>query len=222
MSRGEVKGLFLIGQNPAAGAPNGKLNRAALAQLDWLVVRDSFEHESANFWCADPSGVDPSTIKTEIFFLPAATNPEKDGTFTNTERLIQFHEKAVDPPGACRSDANFIFILGKRLKQLYKDSSLKRDGANQNLTWIIKPVGRPLRSDYPIVATTYRLTEHYLSGPMSRFNSWLNELQPQMFVEMSPELAAQRGIEHSGWCTVITPRAKIEARAMVTGRLKPL
>ena len=58
------------------------------------------------------------------------------------------------------------------------------------------------RQTIPIVACTFRLTEHYLSGPMSRFNSWLNELQPAMFVELSPELAAERGIEHGGWLTV--------------------
>src|SRR5208282_3688347 len=76
--------------------------------------------------------------------------------------------------------------------------------------------------DFPIVATTYRLTEHYLSGPMSRFNSWLNELQPEMFVELSPELAGERGIEHRGWLIVATPRGEIEARAMVTRRIRPL
>src|SRR5207302_638173 len=76
--------------------------------------------------------------------------------------------------------------------------------------------------EYPIVATTYRLTEHYLSGPMSRFNSWLNELQPAMFVELSPELAAEKGIAHGGWLTVRSPRGIIEARAMVTRRIKPL
>ena len=72
------------------------------------------------------------------------------------------------------------------------------------------------------MACTFRLTEHYLSGPMSRFNSWLNELQPEMFVELSPELAAERGIEHGGWLMVRSPRGDIEARAMVTRRLKPL
>jgi formate dehydrogenase major subunit len=56
-------------------------------------------------------------------------------------------------------------------------------------------------AEYPVVATTFRLTEHYLSGPMSRFNSWLNELQPEMFVELSPELAAERGIVHGDWLT---------------------
>ncbi len=77
-------------------------------------------------------------------------------------------------------------------------------------------------ADYPVVATTFRLTEHYLSGPMSRFNSWLNELQPEMFVELSPELAAEHGISHGGWLTVESARGRIEARAMVTRRLRPL
>jgi formate dehydrogenase major subunit len=72
------------------------------------------------------------------------------------------------------------------------------------------------------VCTTYRLTEHYLSGPMSRFNSWLNELQPEMFVELSPELAAERGIIHGSWLTVRSARGRIEARAMVTRRMRPL
>jgi formate dehydrogenase major subunit len=76
-------------------------------------------------------------------------------------------------------------------------------------------------AEYPVVATTFRLTEHYLSGPMSRFNSWLNELQPEMFVELSPELAAERGIVHGSWMTVKTARGRIEARAMVTRRLRP-
>ena len=77
-------------------------------------------------------------------------------------------------------------------------------------------------AEYPVVATTFRLTEHYLSGPMSRFNSWLNELQPEMFVELSHELAAERGIVHGGWLTVQSARGRIEARAMVTRRLRPL
>jgi formate dehydrogenase major subunit len=77
-------------------------------------------------------------------------------------------------------------------------------------------------TEYPVVACTFRLTEHYLSGPMSRFNSWLNELQPEMFVELSPELAAERGIVHGGWLTVRSRRGSLTARAMVTRRLRPL
>jgi formate dehydrogenase major subunit len=79
-----------------------------------------------------------------------------------------------------------------------------------------------LTDEYPIVACTFRLTEHYLSGPMSRFNSWLNELQPEMFVELSPELAKERGIEHGGWLTVRSARGTLSARAMVTRRLRLL
>ena len=70
-------------------------------------------------------------------------------------------------------------------------------------------LARAPETEYPVVATTYRLTEHYLSGPMSRFNSWLNELQPEMFVELSPELAAERGIIHGGWLTVSSTRGRI-------------
>ncbi|MGN6625541.1 MAG: molybdopterin dinucleotide binding domain-containing protein, partial [Tepidisphaeraceae bacterium] len=76
--------------------------------------------------------------------------------------------------------------------------------------------------EYPIVACTFRVTEHYLSGPMSRFNSWLNELMPAMFVEISPELAAEKGIEHGGWMTVKSARGTVECRAMVTRRIRPL
>jgi formate dehydrogenase major subunit len=76
--------------------------------------------------------------------------------------------------------------------------------------------------EYPIIACTFRVTEHYLSGPMSRFNSWLNELMPAMFVELSPELAAEKGITHGEWLTVHSARGTIEARAMVTRRIRPM
>lgn len=440
MAKGEIKGYFLFGQNPGGGGPNAGLHRAGLRNLDWLVVSDWFETESAIFWKSDPKGPPPSEIKTEVFFIPAAAAPEKDGTFTNTQRLLQWHDKAVDPAGDRRSDAWFVYQLGKRLKQLYTGSTAPRDQPLLNLTWdydfdapprlpdgtlsriagepdmekvlqeinghnlaeidertgrpkllrgfselkddgstacgcwiysgvfpgpgrnrarerritdnpvqpewgfawphnrrmlynrasadpagrpwsqrkkyiwwdedkqrwvgddepdfqptkppdyrpaadatgmdaiagdqpfIMKPDGQgwlfapggakdgplpthyepvesPIRnplyprqdsptvryfegplnplspgpeSAYPVVATTFRLTEHYLSGPMSRFNSWLNELQPEMFVELGPELAAECGIEHGGWLTVVSPRGEIEARAMVTRRIKPL
>jgi len=434
MMQGKVKGLVLFGQNPAGGAPNAKLNRAAMRQLDFLVVRDWYEIESACYWYKGPEAPDPASIKTEIFFMPAAAAAEKDGSFTNTQRLLQWHDKAVDPPEDCRSDTWFVYHLGLRLKELYKNSTSARDQGLLNLTWdysrsateilpdgtpsritdepdagkvlkeingytvpdhkqvkgfsdlkddgstacgcwiysgvypeadrnrarererdpdnytnlnwgfawphnrrilynrasadpdgkpwserkkyvwwdeaqakwtgldepdfepdkkpsykpddkaqgmeaiagdapfIMKPDGKgwlyapagtsdgplptyyepvespvpnqlylqqydpvvekfdvplndlsePMDSEYPIVATTYRLTEQYLSGPMSRFNSWLNELQPEMFVELSPELAKERGIEHGGWVVVWNVRGAIEARAMVTARVKPL
>ncbi len=441
MARGEMTGYFVLGQNPAGGGPNAGLHRAGLRNLDWLVVVDWFPTETATFWKDDPDAPPPSEIGTEVFLIPAASSVEKEGTFTNTQRLLQWHNKALDPPGDCRSDAWFLYNLGKRLKRLYAGSTDPKDQPLLNLTWdydqdgprrlpdgsisriegepdvekvlqeinghrldevdprtgrprllrdfselkddgttacgcwiysgvypepgrnranerrhvegplhpewgfawplnrrimynrasadpegrpwserkkliwwdeqqrrwvghdepdfepekppdyrppaeatgmaaiagdqpfIMKPDGlgwlyapggvkdgplpthyepvespvgnllyprqaptpgvrmfegplnplaHPSATEFPVVATTFRLTEHYLSGPMSRFNGWLNELQPEMFVELSPELAAERGIEHGGWLTVRSPRGIIEARAMVTRRIRPL
>jgi formate dehydrogenase major subunit len=75
---------------------------------------------------------------------------------------------------------------------------------------------------YPFVATTYRLTEHHTAGGMSRFVPYLSELQPQMFVEVHPDLARERGLEHGGWAHVVTARSAIEARVMVTDRVRPI
>ena len=442
MSQGKVRGYFVLGQNPAQGAPNANLHRHGLRQLDWMVVADWFQHETANFWKDDPSAPPPQDIKTEVFFIPAASITAKEGTFTNTQRLIQWHDKAVDPTGDCRSDLWFIYHLGKRLKKMYAGSTLPQDQAIQALTWdydydepprlpdgslsrihdepdaekvlqeingwhvdqkdeehpdkpkllsgfsdckddgttacggwiysgifpnyhrnrarerkrkndyaenewgyawpmnrrvmynrasadpegkpwsekkkliwwdevqhkwvgndipdypldkapsyrpkpgakgmdaiagnqpfMMKPDGlawlfavgankdgpfpmhyEPAESpthnllypkqndsptvryfegplnliahtpekEYPIVACTFRLTEHYLSGPMSRFNSWLNELQPEMFAEISPELAAEKGITHADYMLVRSARGIIECRAMVTKRIRPL
>ena len=135
MAKGEVKGYFLTGQNPAGGGPNAGLHRAGLRNLDWLVVLDWFETESAVFWKNDPNAPPPSEIKTEVFLLPAAAAPEKEGSLTNTQRLIQWHNKAVDPIGDCRSDAWFLYNLGKRLKQLYAGSTDPKDQPLLNLTW---------------------------------------------------------------------------------------
>jgi formate dehydrogenase major subunit len=435
----KVKGFFLMGQNPAAGSTNSRMQRKALAHLDWMVVADLYEIESAAFWHKGVGAVDPKTIKTEVFFMPAAASAEKDGSFTNTQRLIQWRDKAVDPPGDARSDLWFIYNLGKRLKELYAGSIEPRDQAIQNLTWnyeeetdaqgliepevelvlkeingyyltkpnaqgqettydlhtaphvasfsdlkadgstacgswiysgiypepgrnraasritdgkmnpdwgfawpanrriiynrasadpagnpwserkkliwwdkekgqwvgndvpdfqvdkapdyrpapdatgmdaisgidpfILKPDGKgwlyapsglkdgplpthyePIESpvhnavylqqsnpaakynskradnklaiiadpDYPYIVTTYRLTEHHVSGPMTRWMPWLNTLQPAMFAEISPELATERKITPGGWMVLNTPRGEIEARAMVTRRMQPL
>ncbi len=425
MSRGELTGYFLFGQNPAGGGINAGLQRAGLRNLDWLVVADWFETESAVFWKDDPTGPPAGDIRTEVFFIPAASHTEKDGTLTNTQRLLQWHSKALDPQGDCRSDAWFVYQLGKRLKELYAGSTDPKDAPLLNLTWDYEPAhphgvegepdverilmevngrfadGRQLpdfthlkadgstacgcwiysgvfpeagrnrakdrtrgdnplspdwgfawplnrrvlynrasadpdgnpwserkkllwwdaaakrwagddvpdceptkpptyrapdgatgldaiggdqpfimktdglgwlfaptgvkdgplpahyepqespagnrfhphhprapgvrtfpgpynptvigpSADYPVVACTFRLTEHYLSGPMSRFNSWLNELMPEMFVELSPELAAERGLVNGGWATVRSPRGAITCRALVTRRIPHL
>jgi len=427
MVDGNCEGFICAGQNPVVGSANSRLVRKALRSLDWLVVRDFAEIETAAFWHDSPEvedgEVSPQDIATEVFFLPAAAHTEKDGTFTNTQRLLQWHHKAVDPPGDCRSELWFTYHLGRRIRERLAASTLERDRPVQALTWdyptqgahaepdaeavlqeingrksdgsfvakyqeladdgsttcgswlhagiyaggvnqtarrkphteqnwiapewgwawpsnrrilynraSARPDGTPwserkryvwwdaqegkwtsvgddpdftpdtppdyvpdddatgmaalrgttpfiahpdglgwiyaptglvdgplpahyephespvanalygidasptrqlLRDDenpyhpsgsevFPFVLTTYRLTEHHTAGGMSRIVAYLSELQPELFVEVSPELAAERGLEHAGWATIVTARSAIEARVMVTDRLRPL
>ena len=74
---------------------------------------------------------------------------------------------------------------------------------------------------FPFALLTYRIAEHHTAGGMSRFLPYLSELAPDPFVEVSPELAALRGLEHGEWCTIVTMRTAIEARALVTDRMHP-
>ena len=76
--------------------------------------------------------------------------------------------------------------------------------------------------EYPVIVSTFRLTEHHTTGPMSRNLPWLAELQPELFAEIDPVLAADRGIEDGGWMVIATERGEIEARAKVTRRVGPL
>jgi formate dehydrogenase major subunit len=75
---------------------------------------------------------------------------------------------------------------------------------------------------YPFVATTYRVTEHWQTGVLTRWQPWLLECEPQLFVEMSPELAGLRGIKNGELCVVSSGRGRVEAVAMVTGRFQPM
>jgi len=139
MADGKIKGFFVMGQNPAVGGQNARFQRKALAKLEWMVVRDFFETETAAFWRNAPeilSGeVRTGDIRTEVFFLPAAAVPEMDGSFTNTQRLLQQHDKAADPPGDARSDLWFSYHLGKLLQAMYKESTSDRDWAIRHLAW---------------------------------------------------------------------------------------
>src|SRR5258707_12836840 len=134
-----MDGMFLMGQNPAVGAPNSRLQRKALSKLKWLVVRDMVEIESANFWRDSPEiergELKADDIGTEVFFFPAAGHAEKEGAFTNTQRLLQWREKAVDPPGDFRSDAWFMHQLALRLIAKGNASDDPLDEALPALDW---------------------------------------------------------------------------------------
>jgi formate dehydrogenase major subunit len=430
MLDGKVRGFFLLGENPAVGSANSRLHRLAMTKLDWLVVRDLVEIESATFWKDAPeieSGeLRTADIATEVFLLPAASHVEKEGSFTNTQRLLQWREKALDPKGDCRSELWFMYHLGRIIRERLAGSGdpknrpvldltwdyptagphddpdaeavlreingwgpdgravsafteLKADGSTACGCWIYcgcyagevnqvarrkpgdqqswvapewgwawpanrrllynrasadpdgrpwserkryvwwdeqagewtgedvpdfpkskppgyrppegaeaedanggdepfimqvdgrgalfvpsgltdgplpahyepqetpfpnplygqqqnptrqeyrragnryhPPPGDPLAETYPYVFTTYRLTEHHTAGGMSRFQPYLSELQPEMFCEVSPALAAERGLVHGGWATIVTARSAIEARVLVTDRIRPL
>lgn len=431
MIDGKVKGYFLLGQNPAVGSAHGRAQRLGMANLDWLVVRDLFEIESANFWKDSPEietgEIVTEECPTEVFLFPAASYAEKEGTFTQTQRMLQWREKAVEPPEDCRSELWFFYHLGRMMRERLAESTderdrplldlawdypvhgeydepsadavlmeingydvatrrplssfteMKNDGSTLGGCWIYTgvyadgvnqanrrksrheqsfvapewgwawpmnrrilynrasadPEGRPwserkayvwwdddaqqwtgadvpdfektkppsyrspegadgvealegidpfimqgdgkgalyvpqglvdgpmpthyepvespfrnplyaqqanpTRKEYrrddnpmnpappedhvdvfPFVFTTSRLTEHHTAGGMSRYLEHLAELQPEMFVEVSPALAAERGLEHMGWCHVVTARSAIEGRVLVTERLRPL
>jgi formate dehydrogenase major subunit len=436
MLAGDCRGYFLFGENPAVGSANGGMQRMAMAKLDWLVVRDFSLIESATWW-KDGQEIETGELRTEdigteVFFMPAAAHTEKDGSFTNTQRMLQWHHQAVEPAGAARSDLWFAYHLGRLIReklaasdqaeaeaemnrpvldltwnyplhgprqepladavlaevngwdangkpvssytQLKDDGStvsgcwiycgVYADGVNQaarrkpgreqnwvaaewgwawpanrrvlynrasadpdgkpwserkalvwwdadagkwtghdiadfvadrppsyrpeegatgvaaisgddafimqadGKAWLFAPAGlvdgpmpahyepqdspvqnllypkqehNPVRqvirdrrtryqpsgdeygSDvFPYVATTYRLTEHHTAGGMSRWLPYLSELQPEFFCEVSPELAADRNLEHMGWATIISARSAIEARVMVTRRMSSL
>ncbi|MEU8349684.1 MULTISPECIES: formate dehydrogenase [unclassified Streptomyces] len=428
---GVCKGYFLMGENPAVGSANTRLQRLGMAQLDWLVVRDFSLIESATWWRDGPEietgELRTEDIGTEVFFFPAAAHTEKSGTFTNTNRWLQWHDAAVEPGGDARSDLWFTYHLGRRIREKLAGSAdpmdrplldltwdypvegtraepsaaavlqeingrgpdggllgayteLKDDGSTSCGCWIYcgvyaggvnqaarrkphteqdwvasewawawpanrrvlynrasaAPDGTPwserkayvwwdagagrwtghdvpdfipdrdpayvppedatgpaaLRGDdpfimqadgkgwlyapagltdgpmpthyepqdspfhnalygdhsrspvrqlqpregnryhpsgdepgadvFPYVVTTHRLTEHFTAGGMSRWSPYLSELQPEFFCEVSPALAAERGLEHGGWATLVTARNAIEARVMVTERIRPL
>ncbi|MCU1589363.1 MAG: molybdopterin-dependent oxidoreductase [Frankiales bacterium] len=153
MNDDKVEGYFLLGQNPAVGSAHGKLQRLGMSHLKWLVVRDLNMIESATFWKDGPEiatgELKTEEIGTEVFFLPAAAHTEKSGSFTQTQRMLQWHHKAVDPPGDCTSELEFFFLLGKKLKERLADSVLERDLPLQRLTWdySVDEKGEPSAAD---------------------------------------------------------------------------
>ncbi|MFN2451869.1 MAG: formate dehydrogenase, partial [Candidatus Dormibacteria bacterium] len=144
MNDDKVEGYFLLGQNPAVGSAHGKLQRLGMSHLKWLVVRDLTMIESATFWKDGPEiatgELRTEDIGTEVFFLPAAAHTEKDGSFTQTQRMLQWHHKAVEPPGDCRSELAFFFHLGRIMQERLAASTMERDAPLCSLTW-----------DYPLL-----------------------------------------------------------------------
>jgi len=138
MYNGEMDGFFSFGMNPVCNGPNTKKAIGALSKLKWLVVPENFEQETAAFWRPDILeliGKKPEDVKTEVFLLPAANFAEKDGTFTNSARWIQWKWKAVDPPGEAKPDQEIIGRIFLKVRDLYKKEGGKFPDPVVNLNW---------------------------------------------------------------------------------------
>jgi formate dehydrogenase major subunit len=132
MYSGGIKGFFSWGQNPACSGANANKVRRALAKLDWLVNVNIFDNETGSFWKGP--GMDPKSIKTEVFMLPCAASMEKEGSISNSGRWAQWRYKAVDPPGQAKPDGDIMVELMAKIKDLYKKGG-KFPEPIQNLKW---------------------------------------------------------------------------------------
>jgi formate dehydrogenase major subunit len=110
MYKGTFKGFFAWGQNPACSGANAGKNRQALAKLDWMVNVNLFDNETGSFWKGP--GVNPASVKTEVFFLPAAVSVEKEGSITNSGRWSQWRYQGPKPMGNSLPDGQIIMELG--------------------------------------------------------------------------------------------------------------
>jgi formate dehydrogenase major subunit len=118
MYKGNFKGFFAWGQNPACSGANSNKTRQALAKLDWLVNVNIFDNETGSFWKGP--GMNPKRIKTEVFMLPCAVSVEKEGSITNSGRWMQWRYKATEPRGDCRPDGDIMTDLFKKVRYLYR------------------------------------------------------------------------------------------------------
>ena len=119
MGKGQVKGLFAWGMNPACSGPNSGRHRKAMEQLDWLVNVNIFDNETGSFWRGP--GVDPAKVKTEVFLLPCAVSIEKQGSISNSGRWIQWRYAGPKPYGATKPDGDIMLELMEKIRNLYRE-----------------------------------------------------------------------------------------------------
>jgi formate dehydrogenase major subunit len=132
MYKGQFKGFFSWGQNPACSGANANKTRAALSKLDWMVVVNLFDNETASFWKGP--GMNPKSIKTEVFMLPCAAFLEKEGSISNSGRWAQWRYKAQEPVGKSKPDGDMIVELFNEIRALYKKGGAYPDPV-MNLKW---------------------------------------------------------------------------------------
>jgi len=125
---GIIKGLICWGINPAVSGPNSAEARRILRKLEWMVVIDLWETETASVWQL-------GDCDTEVFLLPAAHSVEKEGSVCNSGRWNQWRYKGADPPGEAKSDLWIVYNLMRKIKTLYMGQTTKNAAAITELTW---------------------------------------------------------------------------------------
>src|SRR5699024_7404872 len=199
---------------------------------------------------ADPDGKPWSERKAYVWWDPEAADGTGRWTGYDVPDFIATRPPGYEPeagatgPDAIAGDTPFIMQADGRAS-LFVQKGLK-DGpmpahfeeaespvrnllygqqasaAREPIHHAANPLNPSFSSVFPYVFTSYRLTEHHTAGGMSRTLSYLSELQPEMFCEVSPRLAAERGLTNGGWATIISSRTAIEARVLVTERMRSL
>jgi formate dehydrogenase major subunit len=156
MARGEMEGLVSFGMNPVANGPNTPKMLVGLSKLKWLAVVENFETETSAFWKAGalapeyyPEAPRAQDVETEVFLLPAACFAEKDGTFVNSSRWLQWKRAALEPPGEAKPDQEIIARLFLELRRLYEEEGGK---GKESLLAVAWDYGNPLSPDLEEVA----------------------------------------------------------------------
>ncbi len=133
MAKGKFTGFFAWGMNPAASGASSNKVRAALTKLDWMVNVNLYDNETGSFWRSP--GFDPTKVKTEVFMLPCASSIEKEGSITNSGRLMQWRYRAVNPVGIAKPDGDIMAELYFKVKALYEKEGGPNRQAITRLTW---------------------------------------------------------------------------------------
>ena len=119
MYAGKIKGFFAYGSNIAVSSPNTTKVRKGLQKLKWMVNVNLFDNETASFWKGP--GVDPKSVDTEVFLLPASASMEKAGSQSNSGRWVQWRYRAANPPGDAMSDGTITMLIMDAIRALYRE-----------------------------------------------------------------------------------------------------
>jgi len=143
MYKEKFTGLFAWGMNPACSGAHSNKVRQALGKLEWMVNVNLYDNETGSFWRGP--GMDPAKIKTEVFMLPCAASIEKEGSISNSGRMMQWRYKAVNPVGEAKPDGDIMSELFFKIRGLYLKHGGPNAAAITSLTW---PYGKHVGKEF--------------------------------------------------------------------------